>query len=225
MSSLSTPTTLGAVEIRNRNVMSALTRSRSLPTNIPNETMWNIINSVLMEAQASLSPRALSSANNSINYHAYCRTEWPHTPGIYTAEHVAAWRKITDVVHAESAKIFSQLWHLGRANHPDMPEQIPVWAPSTIAARGGKFRTLPGQPGYATPTELPDPWFIIEQYKKAAINAKEAGFDGVEFHGANGYLPHQFFDSTTNKHTDMWGGSIENRIRFIREAVEVLISV
>ncbi|KIJ35199.1 hypothetical protein M422DRAFT_262582 [Sphaerobolus stellatus SS14] len=131
--------------------MSALMRSRSLPTNIPNET------NVEYYKQRAHGDAGLIVTEGTL----ICQqgTEWPHTPDIYTAEHVAPWRKITDVVHAEGAKIFSQLWHIGRANHPDMPEQIasgePVWAPSTISARGGKFGTLPEQPGYATPTELP----------------------------------------------------------------------
>ncbi|KAJ3546478.1 hypothetical protein NMY22_g2040 [Coprinellus aureogranulatus] len=106
----------------------------------------------------------------------------------------------------------------------DHPPQ-PVYAPSAIAARGGKFRFLPGQPGYVTPTAIDDPTVLIEQFQQAAVNAKEAGFDGVELHGANGYLVHQFLDSTANKRTDKWGGSVENRSRFGLEVLKALISV
>ncbi|KIJ36201.1 hypothetical protein M422DRAFT_179813 [Sphaerobolus stellatus SS14] len=221
MTSLSTPVTLGAIELRNRNVMSALTRSRSLPTSIPNDT-----NLEYYRQRARGGAGLIVTEGTLIVQQG---TEWPHAPGIWTDGHVAGWKKITDAVHAEGSKIVAQLWHVGRASHPDMPEQIasgqPVWAPSAIAARGGQFRTLPGVPGYVTPTELPDPWVIVEQFKNAAIKAKEAGFDGVELHGANGYLPHQFLDSTSNKRTDMWGGSVENRARFMLEAAKALVSV
>ncbi|KAJ7051865.1 hypothetical protein C8F01DRAFT_1338608 [Mycena amicta] len=123
----------------------------------------------------------------------------------------------------------AQLWHLGRVSHPDAPEQIaagvPVYGPSAISARGGKFRFLPSEPGYVAPTELPDPKTIIAQYKQAAINAKAAGFDGVELHGANGYLIHQFLDSSSNHRTDAYGGSVANRTRFALEALAVLQEV
>ncbi|KAJ7746772.1 hypothetical protein DFH07DRAFT_832281 [Mycena maculata] len=137
--------------------------------------------------------------------------------------------KITDSVHTTGSKIYSQIWHLGRASHPEAPEQIeagvPVYAPSAISARGGKFRHIDGTPGYVTPTEIADPTVLIAQFKQAAINAKEAGFDGVEFHGANGYLVHQFLDSTSNKRTDKWGGSVENRARFALETLKALTEV
>ncbi|KIJ23607.1 hypothetical protein M422DRAFT_237710 [Sphaerobolus stellatus SS14] len=221
MSSLNTPVFLGALELRNRNIMSAMTRNRSLPTSIPNDTNVERYKQRAQGGAGLIVTEGILIVQQG--------TEWPHAPGIWTDEHVAGWNKVTDAVHAEGSKIVAQLWHLGRASHPDMPEQIasgqPVWAPSAIAARGGKFRTLPGVPGYVTPTELPDPWFIIEQFKNAAIRAKEAGFDGVELHGANGYLPHQFLDSTSNKRTDIWGGSVENRARFMLEATKALVSV
>jgi len=101
----------------------------------------------------------------------------------------------------------------------------PVYAPSAISARGGKFRFLPGSPGYVTPTAVEDPWTIVEQFKKAAINAKKAGFDGVEIHGANGYLVTQFLDNTANQRTDQWGGSAENRSRFGLEVLKAVKEV
>ncbi|KAF7367405.1 Artemisinic aldehyde Delta(11(13)) reductase [Mycena sanguinolenta] len=101
----------------------------------------------------------------------------------------------------------------------------PVYAPSAISARGGKFRFIPGSPGYVTPTAIEDPTLLISLFKQAAINAKEAGFDGVELHGANGYIVHEFLDSTSNKRTDKWGGSVENRARFGLEVLKALVEV
>ncbi|KAG6811786.1 hypothetical protein H0H92_005856 [Tricholoma furcatifolium] len=153
-------------------------------------------------------------------------TEWPHAPGIWNKEQVEGWKKIVDIVHSKGSHIYAQLWHVGRVAHPDAPEQklagTPVYAPSAISARGGKFRHIPGLPGYVTPTAVEDPRTIIAEFKQAAINAKEAGFDGVE---SNGYLPHQFLDSTSNKRTDEWGGSIENRARFGIEVLKALVEV
>ena len=110
-----------------------------------------------------------------------------------------------------------------------MPEQKaagePVWAPSAIAARGGAFRILPNRPGYVVPTETAHPEDLVRRFIDGAKNAKSAGFDGVELHGANGYLPHAFLDSTSNKRTDKWGGSIENRARFTLLTLEGLHEV
>jgi 2,4-dienoyl-CoA reductase-like NADH-dependent reductase (Old Yellow Enzyme family) len=125
--------------------------------------------------------------------------------------------------------IFAQLWHLGRVVHPLHQCGRPAYGPSPIAAQGGKFRYLAasgeGQepPGYVQPLEIADPKHYVQLYRKAAENAKAAGFDGVEFHNANGYLPNQFLDSTVNKRTDKYGGSIENRCRFTLECVQAMI--
>ncbi|KIJ70381.1 hypothetical protein HYDPIDRAFT_172213 [Hydnomerulius pinastri MD-312] len=210
---------IGPHKLRNRVIMSALTRSRSVPTNVPNG-----LNLEYYTQRARGGAGFITTEGTLI-----CQqgTEWQNAPGIWSKEQVAAWKKITESVHAEGGVIFSQV--LGRVSHPDAPEQIesglPVYAPSAIAARGGKFRFLPGQPGYVTPTAIPDPKTIIEQFKRAAINAKEAGFDGVELHGANGYLVHQFLDSTANQRTDEYGGSIENRCRFGLEVLKELVSI
>ncbi|KAJ7261286.1 hypothetical protein B0H12DRAFT_1013472 [Mycena haematopus] len=156
-------------------------------------------------------------------------SEWPQAPGIWAKSQVAGWKKITDAVHKAESKMYCQLWHLGRVSHPQAPEQIaagvPVYAPSAISARGGKFRFLLRPSSACLPTAIPDPTVIIAQFKEAAINAKEAGFDGVELHGANGYIVAQFLDSTSNKRTDEWGGSPENRARFALETLKVLIEV
>ncbi|KAH7916106.1 hypothetical protein BJ138DRAFT_1140208 [Hygrophoropsis aurantiaca] len=201
--------------------MSALTRSRSVPTNVPNE-----INLEYYRQRARGGAGLITTEGTLIVQQG---SEWQNAPGIWNNEQIAGWKKITDAVHEAGGLIFNQLWHLGRINHPDAPEQKasgqPVYAPTAKAARGGKFRFLPGVPGYVTPTAIDDPRILIDLFKQAAINAKEAGFDGVELHGANGYLVHQFLDSTSNERTDSYGGSIENRSRFGLEVLKELVSV
>ncbi|KAJ7582090.1 hypothetical protein C8J56DRAFT_1015703 [Mycena floridula] len=219
MSALIKPLQLGPVTLKNRVFLSPMTRSRSVPTNIPND--------LNREYYKQRSNAGLIVTEGTLIVQQ--GTEWPNAPGIWNKEQVAGWKKITEQVHAEGSVIYVQLWHVGRAAHPDMPEQIaagrPVYAPSAIAAKGGKFRQLPGEPGYVTPTAVDDPTTLIADFKKAAINAKEAGFDGVELHGANGFLVHQFLASTSNTRTDKWGGSIENRARFGLETLKALIEV
>ncbi|KAJ7804972.1 hypothetical protein B0H14DRAFT_3773239 [Mycena olivaceomarginata] len=200
--------------------MSALTRSRSTAT-VPNEIMLEYyVQRAKGGAGLIASEGVLITRQGS---------EWPQAPGLWDKAQIEGWKKITDAVHKAGSKIYAQLWHLGRLSHPDAPEQIaagvPVYGPSATAARGGKFRLLPGEPGYVTPTEIADPTVVIAQFKQAAINAKAAGFDGVELHGANGYIVHQFLDSTSNQRTDKWGGSVENRTRFALEILKELIEV
>ncbi|THU90444.1 flavo protein NADH-dependent oxidoreductase [Dendrothele bispora CBS 962.96] len=220
VASLFTPLKLGPNVARNRIFMSPLTRNRSVPTNVPNDLNVEYYRQRAKSAGMIVTEGTLISQQG---------TEWPNAPGIWSKEHVDAWKKVTDAVHEEGGLIYIQLWHLGRSDHPDAPEQIasgqPVYGPSAIAARGGKFRHIPGQPGYVTPTEIDDPSTIIAQYKQAAQNAMEAGFDGAELHGANGYLPHQFLDSTSNHRTDAWGGSIPNRAKFTLEALRAIVDV
>jgi len=221
MPGLSSPLTLGPIVLRNRNVMSAMTRNRALPRDVPNDVMVEYY-----------TQRAKGGAGLIVTEGALISrqgTEWPFAPGIWNDDHVQGWKKITKAVHDAGSRIFAQLWHTGRVSHPDMPEQKasgqPVWGPSAISARGGKFRQLPGRPGYVAPTPIPDPWVIIQEYKIAALKAKEAGFDAVELHGGNGYLVQQFLDLTANTRTDQWGGSVENRARFCLEVVKVMIEV
>ncbi|CAA7267227.1 unnamed protein product [Cyclocybe aegerita] len=215
---LLTPVQVGSIELKNRIGMSALTRNRApetYPTDLIKEYYVQRASAGLIVSEGILITRQ--------------GTEWPYAPGIWDDKHVAGWKNITDAVHAAGGKMYAQLWHVGRVAHPDAPEQklagTPVYAPSAISARGGKFRHIPGTPGYVTPTAIDDPWKIIAQFKHAAINAKKAGFDGVELHGANGYLIAQFLDSTANKRTDEWGGSIENRSRFGLEVLKALKEV
>ncbi|KIK56288.1 hypothetical protein GYMLUDRAFT_174515 [Collybiopsis luxurians FD-317 M1] len=214
------PIKLGTLTLRNRIFMSALTRNRAVPTNVPNDIMVQYYRQRASSAGLIVSEGILITPQG---------TEWPHAPGIWSKGQVAAWKKITDAVHEGGSVIFAQLWHLGRLSHPDAPEQkntgLPVYGPSAIAARGGKFRFLPGEPGYVKPTAINGPMVLLDLYEKAAINAKEAGFDGVELHGAGGYLVHQFLDSTSNKRTDSWGGSVVNRSKFGLLVLETLIKV
>ncbi|KAF8966607.1 hypothetical protein BDZ97DRAFT_1657479 [Flammula alnicola] len=217
---LFSPLQVGSVTLKNRVMMSALTRNRAENT-YPTELMKEYyVQRVVGGAGLIVSEAILVTRQG---------TEWPHAPGIWDAKQVAGWKNITDAVHTAGGKIYAQLWHVGRLSHPEAPEQIlagePVYGPSAVSARGGTFRNIPGTPGYVTPTAIEDPSIIIEKFKKAAINAKEAGFDGVELHGANGYLITQFLDSTANKRTDKWGGSPENRSRFGLEMLKAIIEV
>ncbi|KAF7318365.1 Oxidored-FMN domain-containing protein [Mycena chlorophos] len=217
---LFTPLQIGSITIPNRVGMSALTRDRATDT-VPNDIMLKYY---LQRAEGGsgliVSEGVLVTRQG---------TEWQEAPGLWDQTHVDAWKKITDAVHGAGSKIYAQLWHLGRVSHPDAPQQkkagVPVYGPSAISARGGKFRFIEGGPGYVTPTAIPDPKTLIALYKQAAVNAKAAGFDGVELHGANGYLVHQFLDSTSNQRTDEYGGSIPNRARFALEAIAALQEV
>ncbi|WP_030240289.1 alkene reductase [Streptomyces sp. NRRL S-350] len=149
---------------------------------------------------------------------------YPDTPGLHTAGQVAAWRSVTDAVHREGGVIFAQLMHTGRIGHPSLlPEGLVPVAPSAVAAKGQVF-THEGPKEYVTPKELSEAEIrqTIADFATAARNATEAGFDGVEIHGANGYLVHQFLAPNTNLRTDGWGGGVEGRIRF---AVEVVTAV
>ncbi|KJA24132.1 hypothetical protein HYPSUDRAFT_136934 [Hypholoma sublateritium FD-334 SS-4] len=217
-SALFTPVKIGSIELKNRIVMAALTRNRAedtYPTELMKEYYVQRADAGLILTEGVLITRQ--------------GTEWPHAPGIWDERQVAGWKNIVDGVHAAGGKIYAQLWHVGRAAHPEAEQQklagVPVYAPSAISARGGKFRTIPGTPGYVTPTEIDDPWKIIKQFKDAAVLSKKAGFDGVEVHGANGYIIHQFLDTNSNKRTDQWGGSVENRARFGLEVLKAVIEV
>ncbi|MDF3298873.1 alkene reductase [Streptomyces tropicalis] len=149
---------------------------------------------------------------------------YPDTPGLHTPGQVRAWRTVTDAVHREGGVIFAQLMHTGRIGHPSLlPDGLVPVGPSAVAARGQVF-THEGPKDFVTPRELSGTEIrqTIADFAAAARNAVEAGFDGVEIHGANGYLVHQFLASGTNRRTDAWGGGTEGRIRF---AVEVVTAV
>ena len=206
---------LGSIHIKNSFVMAAMTRSRSNETAVPNEMM------VEYYKQRSTAGLIITEATN-ISEDALGS---PFTPGIYTNEQIEGWKKVTDAVHENEGEIVVQLWHTGRVAHSvDRNEKLPV-APSAVAITSTKHFTSHGVQNYETPKELTIQ--EIEQikldYKQAALNAIKAGFDGVELHAANGYLPLQFLADSANQRSDKYGGSIENKSRFILEVLVVLI--
>jgi N-ethylmaleimide reductase len=151
---------------------------------------------------------------------------WFQAPGIWTEAQVAAWQPIVAGVHAQGGKIFTQLWHMGRASHPDFLDGALPVAPSAIAIQG-ETHTPQGKKPYVTPRALETHELaaIVQDYAHAAQQAKRAGFDGVEIHGANGYLLDEFLRDGTNKRTDIYGGSIENRMRLLLEVLEAVVPI
>jgi N-ethylmaleimide reductase len=152
---------------------------------------------------------------------------WIDSPGIFTAEMVEGWRKVTDKVRQTNTPIFLQLWHCGRASHSDFHDgELPVSA-SAVKLNGDKIRTPLGSKPYETPRPLSvaEIRATVDDFRKAAVNAKKAGFSGVEVHGANGYLINQFLDSKTNHRADQYGGSLENKFRFFKEVLEAVLEV
>ncbi|MEM6612455.1 MAG: alkene reductase [Cyanobacteria bacterium P01_C01_bin.72] len=216
MLELLSPATVGDLELNNRAIMAPLTRCRAGFGFVPQP-----MNTTYYAQRASaglIISEASQVASNGLGY--------ANTPGIYTQEQVEGWKPITQAIHDRGGKIFMQLWHAGRVAHPDLLDgELPV-APSAIAA--DYLADLPnGQFPHVIPRELtleeiPQ---IIEQFRQGAQNAKEAGFDGVELHAANGYLPEQFLRDNSNHRTDEYGGSLKNRARFMLEVVRAMIDV
>jgi 2,4-dienoyl-CoA reductase-like NADH-dependent reductase (Old Yellow Enzyme family) len=217
MSKLFNPIKIGDLNLPNRVFMAPLTRSRAIGEGrVPNALMTEYYvqrasaGLILTEATA-VTPQGVGYAD---------------TPGIWSDEQVAGWKQITEAVHAAGGRIFLQLWHVGRISDPVfLNGQLPV-APSAIAAAGHVSLVRPKR-AYVTPRaldleEIPG---IVAAYRKGAENAKAAGFDGVEVHGANGYLLDQFLQDGTNKRTDAYGGSIENRARLMLEVTDACIEV
>ncbi|MFM0047779.1 alkene reductase [Paraburkholderia sediminicola] len=214
---LFSPTKMGAIELANRIVMAPVTRSRMGDDGVPNE-----LHATYYAQRASAGLIISEATNISAQGRGYAMT-----PGIWTDEQVAGWRKVTDAVHAAGGKIVAQLWHVGRFSHVDLQPngEAPV-APSAVKAEGTTY-TEKGivevsMPRALETSEIPG---IIEQYKHAAECAKRAGFDGVEVHSANSYLLDQFLRDSTNKRTDQYGGSIENRTRLTLEVVEAVAAI
>ena len=150
---------------------------------------------------------------------------WPNTPGIYTEEMVAGWRRITNRIQATGTPLVLQLWHCGRVSHSDfLGGELPVSA-SAVKLRGDSIRTPRGKKAYEAPRALSvgEIQATVDDYRQAAANARWAGFSGVEIHGANGYLVNQFLDSRSNRREDQYGGSAENRFRFLREVVQAVL--
>lgn len=211
--------TLGDIELRNRVVMAPLTRARSGKDRVPND--WNVryyaqraenTGMIIIEA-TTISPQA---------------NGWVESPGMYTEEMADAWRRVVDAVHAKGAKIVYQMWHIGRASHSSFHDGAQIVAPSAIKIEGdGVYDANNVKQPHEVPRaletdELPA---IVETYRASAELAKGAGFDGVEIHAANGYLLDQFLQSNSNKRTDQYGGSIENRMRLLNEVLDAVSTV
>ncbi|MDR6983669.1 2,4-dienoyl-CoA reductase-like NADH-dependent reductase (Old Yellow Enzyme family) [Rheinheimera pacifica] len=216
MTTLFDPIKVGDLQLPNRIIMAPLTRCRASEGRVPNELMAEYY---VQRASAGLIlTEATSVTPMGVGY--------PDTPGIWSDEQVVGWRKITAAVHNAGGRIMLQLWHVGRISDPHyLDGQLPV-APSAIAAEGHVSLMRPKKP-YVTPRALETNEIkgIVEAYRLGAENAKKAGFDGVEIHGANGYLLDQFLQDSTNKRTDNYGGSIENRARLMLEVTDAVIGV
>jgi 2,4-dienoyl-CoA reductase-like NADH-dependent reductase (Old Yellow Enzyme family) len=215
-STLFDPVRIGAWDLPNRIVMAPLTRARAGAKRLPNALMAEYYTQrasagLILSEATSVTPMGVGYAD---------------TPGIWSEEQVEGWKLVTDSVHKAGGRILLQLWHVGRISDPlFLNGQLPV-APSAIAPAGHVSLVRPIKP-YVTPRalgleEIPG---IIEAYRKGAENAKRAGFDGVEIHGANGYLLDQFLQDKTNHRTDAYGGPVENRARLMLEVTDAVISV
>jgi N-ethylmaleimide reductase len=211
------PYRLDGLQLKNRMVMPALTRSRAGDGNVPSSMAATYYS---QRAGAGLIiTEATQAGPGGQGYIA--------TPGIHSDEQVAAWRQVTDAVHAEGGVIFVQLWHVGRISHPDFRNGEPPVAPSAIAPRGVQTYTASGLQDIPKPRALETGEIagIVDEFRQAAKNAKAAGLDGVEVHGANGYLLDQFLEDGTNQRTDQYGGSVENRARLLFEVIEAVSEV
>jgi N-ethylmaleimide reductase len=217
MTDLFSPLRLGAIELPNRIFMAPLTRCRADDGHVPNALMAEYY---AQRAGAGLivAEATMAMAGNS----AFWRE-----PGVHSAEQVAGWRLVTDAVHAAGGRIFLQLWHGGRACHPLLNDGRQPVAPSPLAIRGEEVHTPAGKQPYVQPRELEDREIpaIVDGFRAAAANARAAGFDGVEVHGANGYLVDQFLRDGSNRRSGRYGGPPENRARLLFEVIEAVSGV
>jgi N-ethylmaleimide reductase len=216
MSQLFSPARLGNLTLQNHLVMAPMTRSRAIG-NVPNALMAEYYG-----ARAGAGLIVTEGTSTSPNGLGYARI-----PGIFSPEQVAGWRLVADAVHAGGAKIFMQFMHCGRVAHPlNLPQGARVLAPSAVAAAGDMYTDAEGMKPNAMPQEMSgaDIKIAIAEFAQAAHNALAAGCDGVELHGANGYLLEQFIRPNSNLRTDAYGGAIENRARFVLEAVDAVIA-
>jgi len=215
MPQLFDPIRLGALELPNRIVMAPLTRNRAGAGNAP-----TALHATYYTQRASAGLLITEASPICAEAHGY-----PRTPGIYTPEQIAGWKKVTDSVHAQGGRIFLQLWHVGRISHPEyQPGGAAPVAPSAIRPQGQAY-TSKGLEDFVTPralelAELPG---IVAAYQQAAENADAAGFDGVEIHAANGYLLDQFLRDGSNQRQDAYGGTVENRSRLLLEVTQAVV--
>ena len=213
---LFSPTTLGPITLQNRLVMAPMTRSRAIK-NLPNELMAQYY---AQRASAGLIvTEGTSTSPNGLGY--------ARIPGVFSAEQIAGWKRVTAAVHPRGGKIFLQLMHTGRIAQPlNLPAGARVLGPSAIAAAGEMYTDAKAMQPLPTPEEMTaaDITAAIEEFAQAAKNAVAAGFDGIELHAANGYLLEQFIRPSSNQRTDQYGGSIENRARFVLEVADAAIA-
>ncbi len=217
MTSLYEPTKVGSIDVKNRVFLAPLTRNRSKPDYSPSDLAAEYYSQrasggILITEASQISPEGIGYIN---------------TPGIYSEAQVEGWKVVTDAVHAKGGKIILQLWHVGRISHTSLQPggQAPL-APSAIPAKAQTFIAT-GMVDVSEPRAMTDEDIkrTIADYRHAAECAKRAGFDGVEVHAANGYLINQFLTDGSNKRTDAYGGSLENRYRFLGEVMEAVLSV
>jgi 2,4-dienoyl-CoA reductase-like NADH-dependent reductase (Old Yellow Enzyme family) len=216
MNPLFTPLQVGDLNLPNRVIMAPLTRCRAAAGRVPSALMAEYY------AQRASAGLILSEAVSVMPM----GNGYPDTPGIWTDEQVKGWRRVTEAVHAAGGRIFAQFWHVGRISDPEiLGGERPV-APSAIAA-AGQVSLLRPKRAYPVPRALETGEIagIVEAFRQAAVNAKAAGFDGVELHGANGYLLDQFLQDRSNRRTDAYGGSIEKRARLLLEVTDAAIAV
>ena len=217
MSKLLSPVTIHNLQLKNRVVMAPLTRARSGKDRVPNDLMLEYYTQrasagLIISEATSISEQGLG---------------WVESPGIYSDEHAAGWKKIVKAVHDKGGKMFLQLWHCGRASHSSFHNGELAVAPSAIAIDEEYIHTPQGKQPHEVPRaletgEIP---LVVEDYKKAAQRAKDCGFDGVEVHGANGYLLDQFLQTKSNQRQDRYGGSLENRYRLLDEVIRAVMEV
>ncbi|NQX01914.1 alkene reductase [bacterium] len=214
---LLSPFDLRGLPLRNRVVMAPLTRGRAGRERVPNDLM---VEYYTQRASAGL----IIAEATTISEQGF---GWVDSPGIYSDAQVAGWKKITVALRARSMPFFLQLWHCGRASHSSFHGGKPAVSASAIKINGDYIHTPIGKQPYETPRalETEEVSAVVEDYRRAAERAKAAGFDGVEIHAANGYLINQFLDSKTNLRTDCYGGSLENRYRFLKEILEAVLTV
>ncbi len=218
-SRLLSPITVGEdMQLANRVVMAPMTRARSGESRVPNQNMATYYEQ--RAAAGLIITEATVVSEQGIG--------WLQSPGIYNDDQVAGWQRVVSAVHGKGGTIFLQLWHCGRASHRYFfqDERLPV-APSPIAIANDHSHTPRGKFPYETPRALESEEIprIVEDYRRAAVRARDAGFDGVEIHSANGYLLDQFLQAKTNRREDEYGGSIENRYRMLGEVVRAVTSV